>query len=976
VSELTKRLESVLGGTQTLDELRTWAELSRHLYLRPDVGRFRDLDGPKVEALMNSYSDWEIRAAELGRAVKHALNFAEQHDADNVDDFLRGLEAAEVLSSLDSQVSNRAVVAFRLGYGLWQHRRFQSAIPHLRFAEETLRNLEGESWRELMALGYLVICLRDSKEFDDALEAAERFLARARALGIRSSEALALRDLGMVQSELGRNAAVENLQLAVAIAKQLSDEERNEYAVPDLGGFLNDLGVVARKRGDFEAAIGAFLDLAEFQSQRGQHDLEATAVSDLGYTYHQSGEDERAIHYLLKAAEIAERAGEYKDASRWRMQASAFTGAVASSQFDPSGANRPVVDSETAYEAGAVVEFLISQDRCQEALPLANRVLEWARKNKDGNLQIGQSNNVAICHARLGNIESAIPMFQQAIQLADGLRNVSASLMLRHGLATAFLIAKKTQFAGDVLLSAIGYGEMLLNSTPSTEVRQQISAGMLPIHELLASVLSQTGNHESMIAATEMARTRNLKTWMRAANVVAEAPSSEELRNLLKDLRATEIELEVREVAGTGTPSQIETIGEHRVALRKLLDGGLAAQGCPPVDWSFSPPTLDIRPDLAKVIATGDAVLFLFGVSGGVCAAAARTTKNGIEVSGDFIPWERQDRMAVVAPWLEAVSPSHSSRLTEERFEAAVELLRGRLAKPLANLCKSWSITNLIVVPQGELAIVPYWDLLELTAASGSLCLAPSLGVFELCTRRVRPIHEATLLVADVTGSVRHSRTELAFVRSARLGNIRETADIQEIKDAATSATVVHVAAHGIFNTENPYLGGLIVSDKSPTEVWFSQYVAHPRRFYSRPTPEGWPLLTAAACMADVTLDHCRLAVLSACESGIPRLHRGGEMTGLPNAFILAGAKSVIASLWRVHDAATAVLMHHFYDVWEGGRGQIAGVAQSLKEARKRLAHTSRAEVDMLLGPVHNLSEEYPFRKRFFTDAFHCFGAC
>jgi CHAT domain-containing protein len=126
--------------------------------------------------------------------------------------------------------------------------------------------------------------------------------------------------------------------------------------------------------------------------------------------------------------------------------------------------------------------------------------------------------------------------------------------------------------------------------------------------------------------------------------------------------------------------------------------------------------------------------------------------------------------------------------------------------------------------------------------------------------------------------------------------------------------------------------------------------------------------------MANTSLGACSLAVLSACESGVPRLHRGGEMTGLPNALILAGARSVIASLWRVHDAPAAVLMHFLYEVLGSTEG-FASAALSLKEARKRLVRISRKEVDKLLGPNHGLAEDYPFQNKYLSDAFHCFGA-
>jgi CHAT domain-containing protein/tetratricopeptide (TPR) repeat protein len=75
--------------------------------------------------------------------------------------------------------------------------------------------------------------------------------------------------------------------------------------------------------------------------------------------------------------------------------------------------------------------------------------------------------------------------------------------------------------------------------------------------------------------------------------------------------------------------------------------------------------------------------------------------------------------------------------------------------------------------------------------------------------------------------------------------------------------------------------------------------------------------IASGETIVDLSLDNLRLAVLSACETGLGAIDNGEGVQGLTRAFHLAGCPNVVASLWQVNDAATAALMTQFYhELW------------------------------------------------------------
>lgn len=103
----------------------------------------------------------------------------------------------------------------------------------------------------------------------------------------------------------------------------------------------------------------------------------------------------------------------------------------------------------------------------------------------------------------------------------------------------------------------------------------------------------------------------------------------------------------------------------------------------------------------------------------------------------------------------------------------------------------------------------------------------------------------------------------------------------------------VHFATHGYFNSEHPELSAIVLTAVDPNGT---------RKDGLMPLPDIYSLDLSA-----------ELVVLSACQTALGKDLKGEGLVGLSHSFMSAGAQSVVASLWKVDDRATALLMSEFY---------------------------------------------------------------
>jgi CHAT domain-containing protein len=122
------------------------------------------------------------------------------------------------------------------------------------------------------------------------------------------------------------------------------------------------------------------------------------------------------------------------------------------------------------------------------------------------------------------------------------------------------------------------------------------------------------------------------------------------------------------------------------------------------------------------------------------------------------------------------------------------------------------------------------------------------------------------------------------------------------------SPTILHVATHGFFIADSTQKSPMLHSGILLSGVANYYHAAH-----KLDTDDG--ILTAYEAQ-NMNLDNTELVVLSACETGLGDIRHGEGVYGLQRAFKVAGAKSILMSLWKVDDKVTQELMTTFYQYY------------------------------------------------------------
>ncbi|MGE0490504.1 MAG: CHAT domain-containing protein [Vulcanimicrobiota bacterium] len=244
--------------------------------------------------------------------------------------------------------------------------------------------------------------------------------------------------------------------------------------------------------------------------------------------------------------------------------------------------------------------------------------------------------------------------------------------------------------------------------------------------------------------------------------------------------------------------------------------------------------------------------------------------------------------------------------------EAALDQLYQGLVAPLEPMLADHQV--LTIIPSGMLYYLPFSAL----APKGGQPLAARLAINLVTATEMPEVTgfgaakpPATLLaLANPDGSLpgaTHEVEELAGLFTSPRTFVGPAATADKLDGASD---VVHLATHGVLNPRNVNESYLLVA--------------------------GGKLTTGEIYGLD--LSKVSLVTLSACETALGERNPGSEVATLAQAFSVAGSRSMVASLWRVDDEATARLMVEFY------KGLLAGQnkAEALRQAQLAVRSEAR----------------------------------
>jgi CHAT domain-containing protein/Flp pilus assembly protein TadD len=768
-------------------------------------------------------------------------------------------------------------------------------------------------------------------QFEAALQSLQQALIIYREIKDHQREGIALSNLGITYYALGDyGKAIEYHQQSLAIAERIKDREGE-------GVSLGSLGNAYFSQGDYGKAIESHQQSLAIAREIKYPQLEGASLGSLGGAYYALGDYGKAIEYYQQSLAIAREIkfrqlegdslanlgdayrslGDYGKAIEYHQQSLAIAQEIKYPQLEGGSLN----NLGNAYHS--LGDYAKAIDYLQQSLAIAREI-------KDRQSEGASLGDLGNAYYSLGDYAKAIEYSQQYLAIAKNIDDLEGEGTALNNLGVALQKSGNLTQAEKILRTGIEVWESLRrrlgdNDTDKVSIFEQQAR----TYRVLQQVLIAQNKPDAALEIAERGRARAFlellarrnTTTSDSANSPIAPPTIEQLQQVAKQQNATLVEYSI-------TYDEFKIKGKEEWKESELYIWVIKPTG----EITFR------RSDLKPLWQQQDTSLKDFVTS----------SRESIGV--------RSRGLGVIA------------RVDEESQTNRLKQLHQILIQPIANLLPTNPEARVIFMPQSSLFLVPFPALKDeqgkYLIEKHTILTAPSIQVLELTRKQRENLPPLTkggtggvnLVVGNPTmpsvppypgekpqqlaplpGAEAEAKAIAPLLNTQPL--IGNQATESAVKQRLPKARIIHLATHGLLDDIRGIGSAIALTPDSSTP---------PASLGKGGVKDNNGLLTAEEIL-DLKLN-AELVVLSACDTGRGRI-TGDGVVGLSRSLISAGVSSVIVSLWSIPDAPTASLMTEFYtNIREGKLDKAQALRQAMLTTMKKHPNPKNWAAFTLIG--------------------------
>ena len=875
-------------------------------------------------------------------------------------------DAAKSLAELTGDRRGLSEILTANGYIYLTSGEISRALDNARFAEKSAREVSSD-YDEANALDLLGEAYLGLGNIQESLTSHQRSLSIWQRLSDENGQALALLHLGEAYSDASETQKAFDSHNKALSLWRASENPRGE------GRTLIALGHLHSKTGDKQMALNMYRDATKVLEPLDDKAALAMISNGIGYVLEELGQTKNALQRFLRALElfreVGHRLGEVGTLYKIGKTHFALGNKVESLKYyDQSRLLSNAIGAKRteAVSTALIGEVHLSMGNPQSALKYYEDAALLNEQGEDFRELAYTCSRIAAIHQQLGNHEKAEEYFNKSFALNRRTND-------RFGESgTLFNIAKSLKETGKLdeakiqIEAALRITESLRINVASQDLRSSYVDSIHQQFELYIDVLMQlhkqsptAGWNAAALAASERSRARSLLEMLAESDAELGEGVDPKLLAQEKAMRAELDELAAKQLSGgrKHSASEREAIKNQIARLtadHMEVEGQIRAKSS---SKSVATPSL-LKASEMQALLDSETVMLEFAL-GDERSFAWVVTLNSIDsyelpARVEIENATREVYEALTARNLEQPNESSSKRRTrigqaDANYAAKSKALSEMLLAQATPLIKN---KRLVVIADGILQYLSFAALPVPGESDRTLLMdheivnLPSASVFATQRQLLREREPAPLgmaVFADPVFDAQDSRVSTSTRRKSQPANesngqtearralrdvgINDDGTIPRLPFSRREANAIvavsgsirplqaldfeanrvlashenlskyrylHFATHGLVNSEHPELSGILLS--------MVDEQGKPQNGFLKLTEISRLNLRA------------ELIVLSACQTALGKEMRGEGLLSLTRGFMNAGAARVIASLWKVDDAATAELMAKFYE--------------------------------------------------------------